>query len=117
MVELLEFKENTAAGRMNTEYLALPLSANADDAVEALRHFEGGIETVSTVYLVDSHGTLAGAVPLAKLVLAPSDAPLLSLTQEPLISTHARCQAKKKLPNCSTNTICLPCLWSMTRKD
>jgi len=89
MVELLEFKENTAAGRMNTEYLALPLSANANDAIEALRHFEGGIETVSTVYLVDSHGTLVGAVPLAKLVLAPSDAPLLSLTQEPLISTHS----------------------------
>jgi len=89
MVELLEFKENTAAGRMNTEYLALPLSANANDAIEALRHFEGGIETVSTVYLVDSHGTLVGAVPLAKLVLAPSGTPLLSLTQEPLISTHA----------------------------
>jgi Mg/Co/Ni transporter MgtE len=89
MVELLEFKENTAAGRMNTEYLALPLNANSNDAIEALRHFEGGIETVSTVYLVDSHGTLVGAVPLAKLVLAPSDTPLLSLTQEPLISTHA----------------------------
>ena len=27
MVELLEFKENTAAGRMNTEYLALDVSA------------------------------------------------------------------------------------------
>jgi magnesium transporter len=89
MVELLEFKENTAAGRMNTEYLALPLNGNATDAIEALRHFEGGIETVSTVYLVDSHGTLVGAVPLAKVALAPGETPLLSLTQEPLISTHA----------------------------
>jgi magnesium transporter len=51
-----------------------------------LRHFEGGIETVSTIYLIDSHGTLAGAVPLAKLVLASPETPLLSLTQEPLIS-------------------------------
>ena len=74
---------------MNTEYLALGLDATAHDAVEALRHFEGGIETVSTIYLVDSHGTLAGAVPLAKLVLASSDTPLLSLTQEPLISCPA----------------------------
>jgi len=82
--ELLEFKENTAAGRMNTEYLALGVNATAHDAVDALRHFEGGIESVSTIYLVDSHGTLAGAVPLAKL-----DTPLLSLTQEPLISCHA----------------------------
>jgi len=87
--ELLEFEENTAAGRMNTEYLALGVSANVHDAVETLRHFEGGIESVSTIYLVDSRGTLAGAVPLAKLVLASSDTPLLSLTQEPLISCHA----------------------------
>jgi magnesium transporter len=89
MEELLEFGEKTAAGRMNTEYLAVGVEATAQDAVEALRSFEGGIETVSTVYLVDSHGTLAGAVPLANLVLAKSNTPMLSLTQEPLIFTHA----------------------------
>jgi magnesium transporter len=88
MVELLEFGENTAAGRMNTEYLALPVRATVQDGVEALRHFEGGVETVSTIYLVDSRGTLAGAVPLAKLVLADADTPLLSLTLEPLISAR-----------------------------
>ena len=88
MEELLEFRENTAAGRMNTEYMALPVGATAHDAVEALRHFEGGVETLSTIYLVDSRGTLAGAVPLAKLVLASPETPLLSLTQEPLISCH-----------------------------
>lgn len=92
--ELLSFGENTAAGRMNTEFLALGVSATVRDAIEALRHFEGGIETVSTIYLVDSHGTLAGAVPLAKLVLASPETPLLSLTQEPLISCHAGCNEK-----------------------
>ena len=95
VVELLEFKEDTAAGRMNTEYLALPLTGTAHDAIEALRHFEGGVETVSTVYLVDSQGTLAGAVPLAKLVLAESSHPLLSLVQEPLIATHAGVDEKE----------------------
>src|SRR4030081_397051 len=34
MEELLEFRENTAAGRMNTEYMALPVGATAHDAVE-----------------------------------------------------------------------------------
>ncbi len=86
---LLEFKENTAAGRMNSEYLAVGVNANVSDAIDALRHFEGGVETVSTIYMVDSRGTLAGAVPLAKLVLADADTPLLSITQEPLISCHA----------------------------
>jgi CBS domain-containing protein/sporulation protein YlmC with PRC-barrel domain len=95
MVELLEFRENTAAGRMNTEYLAVPVTATVHDAVETLRRFEGGVETVSTIYLVDSQGTLAGAVPLAKLVLATPDTPMLSLTQEPLISTRAGAKEKE----------------------
>jgi magnesium transporter len=95
MVELLEFKEDTAAGRMNTEYLALNQNAAVRDAVEALRHFEGGVETVGTIYLVDSNGTLAGAVPLAKLVLADQATPLHGLTQEPLISAHAGASEKE----------------------
>lgn len=94
VAELLEFGENTAAGRMNTEFLAVNVSATVHDAVEALRHFEGGVESVSTIYLVDSRGTLGGAVPLAKIVLAESSAPLLSLAQEPLISCEAGAREK-----------------------
>lgn len=89
MEELLEFKENTAAGRMTTDFLALGVDKTASDAIEALRRFEGGVETVNTIYLVDSRGTLAGAVPLVKVALAKPDAPLLSLTQEPLIYIRA----------------------------
>ena len=95
MVELLEFKENTAAGRMTTEYLALDASKTAADAVEALRHFEGGVETVNTIYLVDSKGTLVGAVPLVNLVLSKPETPLLSLVQEPLISAPAGANEKE----------------------
>ncbi len=88
VVELLEHREETAAGRMTTEFLALPVTATVENAIGVMREFEGGIESVSTIYLVDSHGTLAGAVPLVKLVLAQPKTPMLSLTQEPLIFTH-----------------------------
>jgi magnesium transporter len=88
VVELLEHKEETAAGRMTTEFLALPVTATVENAIGVMREFEGGVETVSTIYLVDSHGTLVGAVPLVKLVLSQFDTPLLSLTQEPLVLTH-----------------------------
>ena len=85
VVELLEHREETAAGRMTTEFLAIPVTGTAQNAIESMREFEGGVEAVSTIYLVDSHGTLVGAVPLAKVALAqPSDA-MLSLVQEPLI--------------------------------
>src|SRR5437868_7272507 len=95
VADLMEFGETTAAGRMNTEFLALDANATVNDAIEALRHFEGGVETVSTIYLVDAEGHLKGAVPLAKLVLAKSDDKLSPLTQEPLIYCHAGAREKQ----------------------
>jgi len=88
VVELLEHKEETAAGRMTTEFLALPVGATVQNAVDSMREFEGGVEAVSTIYLVDSRGTLVGAVPLPRLVLAQASTPMLSLTQEPLVLAH-----------------------------
>jgi magnesium transporter len=88
VVELLEHREETAAGRMTTEFLALPVAATVQNAIDSMREFEGGVEAVSTIYLVDSHGTLVGAVPLARLVLAEAATPMLSLTQEPLTLAH-----------------------------
>ena len=88
VVELLEHKEETAAGRMTTEFLALPVGATVQNAIDSLREFEGGVEAVSTIYLVDSNGTLLAAVPLARIVLAPTSTPMLSLSQEPLVLAH-----------------------------
>jgi len=95
VTDLLEFKENTAAGRMTTEYIALPVTATAHEAIEAMRTFEGHMENMSTIYLTDSRGTLAGAVPLVKIVLAPSSTPLLALGQEPLISCQEDAKEKE----------------------
>ncbi len=95
VADLLEFRENTAAGRMTTEYIALPVTATAQDAIEAMRTFEGRMENMSTIYLTDSHGTLAGSVPLVKIVLAPAATPLLALAQEPLISCHKDTKEKE----------------------
>jgi len=85
VAELLEFKENTAAGRMTTEYIALPIDATAHDAVEGMRTFEGRMENMSTIYIISSEGTLVGAVPVVKIVLARAETPLLGLSEEPLI--------------------------------
>jgi Mg/Co/Ni transporter MgtE len=95
VAELLEFRENTAAGRMNTEYLALDSKATVNDAIETLRKFEGAVESVHTIFLVDDEGKLVGAVPLAKLVLAKAEDKLSSLVVEPLISVHAGAREKQ----------------------
>jgi CBS domain-containing protein/sporulation protein YlmC with PRC-barrel domain len=86
--ELLEFEEDTAAGRMTTDYMALSPTAKVSDAIEMLRKFEGGLESMSTIYLIGEGEKLLGAVPLVKLVLAPPDAMLSSLTADQLVSVH-----------------------------
>jgi sporulation protein YlmC with PRC-barrel domain/CBS domain-containing protein len=86
--ELLEHKENTAAGRMNTEYIALAADASPQDAVAALRMFEGDVSSVVTVYLVDLEWKLVGAVPLQNIVLAEPGAKLGDIAADPLVSCN-----------------------------
>src|ERR1041385_4945688 len=74
---------------MTTEYMAIDRNAVVHDAIEMLRRFEGGIESVSTIYLIAPDEKLVGAVPLSKIVLASQDTPLAQLTAEPLVSSHA----------------------------
>ncbi len=88
VVELLEHQEETAAGRMTTEFLALPIQATAQNAIDSMREFEGGVEALNNIYLVDSNGTLVGTVPLARVAMANPTTPMLSLIQEPLVHIH-----------------------------
>jgi magnesium transporter len=84
--ELLEFEEDTAAGRMTTDYMALAPTARVHDAVEMLKHFDGGLESMSTIFLIGENEKLLGAVPLAKLVVSAPHIPLSELKVDPLIS-------------------------------
>src|SRR5437764_2748785 len=87
--ELLAFEENTAAGRMTTEYLALKPDATVGDAIDRLREFEGATDTISTIFLLDSEEKLVGSAPLLALVLATSDTKLSSLSPEHVIFCEA----------------------------
>jgi sporulation protein YlmC with PRC-barrel domain/CBS domain-containing protein len=84
--DLLEFRENSAAGRMTTEYVAVPQSGTVADAIRALRGFEGDPETITEVYLIDSTEILKGVVPLARLVLARPETRLEVLAEPRFIS-------------------------------
>jgi Mg/Co/Ni transporter MgtE len=83
--DLLEFEEDTAAGRMTTDYMALAPSARVHDAVEMLKNFDGPLESMSTVFLVGENEKLLGAVHLARLIVSHADTRLSELTAEPLI--------------------------------
>jgi len=84
--ELLEFREDSAAGRMTTEYIAVPRTATVADGVRALREFDGDPETITEIYLIDDADVLQGVVPLARLVLALPGTRLEVLTDPQFIS-------------------------------
>jgi sporulation protein YlmC with PRC-barrel domain len=83
--ELLEFKEDTAGGMMNTEYVSLHQNASVMDALAALRGNEDLLETLNTLFLVDADEKLAAAIPLARLFVASGGAKLKDLASETLI--------------------------------
>jgi Mg/Co/Ni transporter MgtE len=87
--ELLEFREDSAAGRMTTAYVSVPKSAFVADGIQALRDFDGDIETITEIYLVDESDVLQGVVPLARMVLALPETRLDVLTEPRFISCEA----------------------------
>jgi magnesium transporter len=81
VTHLLEFGEHTAAGRMTTEYIAVPETAVVDDAIEALKAFEGSREALATIYLTGAGLKLVGAVPLVKIAISSPAIQLSELSE------------------------------------
>jgi CBS domain-containing protein len=84
--ELLEFSGDSAAGRMTTEYIALPVTALVSDAIAALHDFEGDTETIADIYLLDYEERIVNPIPLVQLLLASPQAPLSSLPHGHLVT-------------------------------
>ncbi|HEX3373454.1 MAG TPA: CBS domain-containing protein [Edaphobacter sp.] len=93
--DLLEFSGNSAAGRMTTEYVALPATGVVDQAINALRDFEGDIETITDIYLVDEEGRITGLIPIVRILLAKADMPLSGLPQGHLVNCSVDANGRK----------------------
>ena len=93
--DLLEFSGDSAAGRMTTEYIALPAPSLVDQAIAALRDFEGDIETITDIYLLDAEERITGLVPLVQLLLANPGKPLADLPHGHLVTCHVDANGRK----------------------
>lgn len=93
--ELLEFSGDSAAGRMTTDYIALPVAARITDAIAALREFEGDIEIVTDIYLLDDEGRIDSLVSLVQLLLAGPDAPLVELPHGHVVTCDIDANGRK----------------------
>jgi len=96
---LLEFSDRSAAGRMTTDFVSVKLTATVEQAVEALRAFEGDADTVTEVYLVDDDDKLKGVVTLPRLLLEGRETALQELAETYIVSSglHTRDKAVAEL--------------------
>ena len=93
--DLLEFSGDSAAGEMTRHYISLGQGALVGEAVGALRDFEGDLETLTHIFLVDEQEVLLGVVPLVKVLLATPDARLTSLADDHIVSCEIQANGKK----------------------
>ena len=84
--ELLDFRDDTAGGIMNTGFLSLRENATVADAMEELKKNEESIEDLHSIFLVDSHHRLCATVPVSKLFFAAGDTPIKEFAAEPVLS-------------------------------
>jgi Mg/Co/Ni transporter MgtE len=83
--ELLEFREDTAGGMMNTEYVSLHDEATAADAMSALKGNDDLLDGLNTLFLVDADERLSAAIPLARLFVTSGNTRLKDIASETLI--------------------------------
>ncbi|HXJ95970.1 MAG TPA: CBS domain-containing protein [Terriglobia bacterium] len=91
---LLGFEEKTAGALMTTEFIVVGEEATLEGAIEALRNFDGNLESVHVIYLIGADQVLTGAAPLARILLAESSTPLRDLSTDEVISVQAHADQK-----------------------
>jgi len=81
--ELMAYEEDTAGGMMTTDYVALPPTLTAAEAVRRLRALDWKPEFLHYLFVVDDeeHETVLGVLSLRDLVLAEPDAPLHAIME------------------------------------
>jgi len=85
--ELLEYEQDSAAGLMTTEFLSIGSKRSVGDAVDLLGSYDGDVESVTDIFLIDPEGCLNGVIPLACLMLASRDTPLAGLHDGHMVSS------------------------------
>ncbi|MEO5930032.1 MAG: magnesium transporter [Candidatus Kapaibacterium sp.] len=85
--DLLRYDENTAGGRMTTDYVAVEATETVAASIEKIREFVREMELeVYVLYVVDAEYRLAGIVRLQDLVLRPPGAVVESFMLSDLIT-------------------------------
>jgi Mg/Co/Ni transporter MgtE/sporulation protein YlmC with PRC-barrel domain len=86
--ELMRFGENTAGGMMNTEIVVVGEDATRSEVVDYIRFHEISLDQLDNIVMINREATLAGTVPVARLVLASGGERMGDLAFVPLLSVR-----------------------------
>lgn len=74
--ELLEHEENTAGGLMNSDFIAIVVSATVGEALEEVRRLAPEVEMVYYIYILDADERPLGVMSLKELMIRPTETPV-----------------------------------------
>ena len=92
---LLHYKNDTAGSLMTTEFIRLPITFTAGQAVEHLRKFAQDAEMINYLYVTDVDEKLLGVFSLRELILADQEITLGSLMHSKVIAVQVNESRKK----------------------
>lgn len=86
---LLDYPQDTAGGKMTTEYISVYDHYTVDEAIQYLRQEAPTAETVYYIYVIDGDDRLVGVVSLRELLIAQPDVPVREIMYERVIAVPA----------------------------
>jgi magnesium transporter len=86
VVELIQFKPDTAGGLMTTEYAELKETMTVQQAIDQLRRMADKKETIRYAYVTDRNGVLVGYLHIEDLIFASPTAKVGELMRTEVIS-------------------------------
>lgn len=93
---LSAFDEDEIGSRMSTNYISVPAGVSIRQAMRSLIDQAAEKDNISTIYVVDEDGTLAGAIDLKDLIIAREDTQLSSITK----SSYPYVYAQEQIDQC-----------------
>jgi magnesium transporter len=85
---LLEYPPETAAGKMTTEFIAMPLSMTVDQVIARIRETKPDSEKIYYLYVVDEGDRLVGVLSIRSLLVSLPQTPISQIMRSNVISVR-----------------------------
>lgn len=88
VVELLDYEEDSAGGKMTKDYVTLKPNLTVDQAIEQLRNTAPDAETIYYVFVVDEEEQLLGVISLRELIVSKGEVLIADIMNQHVIAVH-----------------------------